>query len=159
MKKLLLNWKFSIFVFIVVAILNIVFLCQPVVGTYKGVTKYSGFYSYAYDTSLSFNNGVATVSYRNYIQTSYNVGLYQRIDNQIIIITCLADPNENLDMRKRVFTRESVFKLSDGDNKYNSTIAVLLQLGFVIIESVFLIRFILQLKDERLINKDKGDAE
>lgn len=165
MKKLFINWKFSISVFIVVVILNIIFLCQPVVGSYKGITKDSGsYYSETYDTNLSFNNGVATVTYtrnlNNEKTTAYNVGCYQRIDNQIIIITFLTNPNESdLDMRKRVFTRESVFTLSSGYNKYTSTISVFLQLGFVTLELVFLIRFVLQLKNGRLINKDKGDAE
>lgn len=165
MKKLFINWQFSILIFVLVVILNIIFLCQPVVGSYKGITKDSGsYYSEAYDTRLSFNNGVATVTYtRNYYNEkpiAYNVGVYQRIDNQIIIITFSMNPNESdLDMRKRVFTRESVFTLSFDDNKYTSAISIFLQLGFVTLELVFLIRFVLQLKNERLINKDKGNAE
>ena len=153
LKKCLNNWKFSATVLVMSVILNIVLLCQPVFGTYRGVTeyKYSGMYyssSETYQTTLSFNGGCATVNYRKEGKTAYNAGVYQKIGNEIVIITSLTNPNggSNLETRRRVFTRDSVFTLSQGENQYTSSGAIFAQIILAISELVFLIRVILQLK-------------
>ncbi len=159
MKKLFKNWKFSIIVLVLIVIFNIVFLCQPVFGTYRGTTTYSGWYSKNYETKLQFDDGYAQVVYSmNYNgkqQVSNNIGIYQRVDDKIIIISFLTNPDESdLDTRKRIFTRNSVFSLSSGDNVYTSAGAVVLQIVFSIAEIVFLVRFVSQLKRRNIIKKE-----
>ena len=157
MKTLFKNWKFSIFTLIVLVVLNIVFLCQPVFGTYRGTTTYSGWYSENYGTKLQFDDGYAQVVYsRNYNgeqQVANNIGIYQRVDDKIIIISFFTNPGESLDTRKRIFTRNSVFSLSYGENVYTSAGAVVLQIAFSIAEIVFLVRFVTQLKSRNIIKK------
>lgn len=159
MKKIFTHWKFSIFTLIVLVVLNIVFLCQPVFGTYRGTTKYSGWYGENYETKLQFDDGYAQVVYsRNYNGKQHvanNIGIYQRVDDKIIIISFLTNPDErDLDTRKRIFTRNSVFSLSSGDNVYTSAGAVVLQIVFSIAEIVFLVRFVSQIKDKNKTEKE-----
>ena len=162
MKKLLKNWKFSIIVLVLIVIFNIVFLCQPVFGTYRGTTKYSGWYGEHYETKLQFDDGYVQVVYsRNYNgeqRVANSIGIYQRVDDKIIIISFLTNPNESdLDTRKSIFTRNSVFSLSYGDNAYTSAGAVVLQIVFSIAEIVFLVRFVFQLKRRNIIKKESAN--
>ena len=154
-KKCLNNWKFSAIILVVSVILNIIFLCQPVFGTYRGDTKYRAYIngsekSETYQTILSFNGGCATVNYTKGDTTSYNVGVYQKIENEIVIITSLTYPEGvSLDTRRRFFTRESVFVLSQGENQYISGSAISTQTILTIIDLVFVIRVISQLKPKK----------
>ncbi|MBQ3572019.1 MAG: hypothetical protein IJA15_04245 [Clostridia bacterium] len=162
MKKMFKNWKFSIIVLLLIVIFNIVFLCQPVYGIYRGTTTYSGWYSESYETKIQFDDGYAQVVYsRNYNgkqQVANNVGIYQRVDDKIIIISFLTNPDESdLDTRKRIFTRNSVFSLSNGENIYTSKGSVFLQIGFAIVEIILLVRFVVQFKSRNTIKKELDD--
>lgn len=165
-KKCSNNWKFSAAVLIVSLILNIVLLCQPVFGTYTGVTeyKYSGMYfsnTETYQTTLSFSGGCATVNYTKGNETAYNAGVYQKIDDEIVIITSLTNPNggSSLDTRRRVFTRDSVFSLSQGENQYTSISAIFIQIVLAVIELSFIIRLISQLKLKKSENNESNNSE
>ena len=151
-KKCFSDWKFSAVVLVISIILNIGLLCQPVFGTYTGLTEYRYAFSSSefYQTTLSFNGGCATVNYADAYVTAYNAGVYQKIGDKIVIIIFDTNPDggSGLDTRKRVFTRESVFVLSQEENQYTSLSAVFAQGVLAVIELVFVTRVILLQKAE-----------
>ena len=162
MKMLFKNWKFSIFALILIVVLNIVFLCQPVFGTYRGVEKYEN-YGASFNIELKFSNGFVSMSEkRNYpgdIYYQYNIGTYERYGDKIFcIVHRVNDPSSShIYLDERSYTRDSVFSLSSGEGEYTSIGAVVLQIAYSIAEIVFLIRFVSQFRDRNIIKKESDD--
>ncbi|MBQ4511220.1 MAG: hypothetical protein II984_10885 [Clostridia bacterium] len=170
LQNLLKKSKFSIAILIVAVILNIIFLCQPVVGTYSGVTKYgSSYYTSSFNTKLEFKRGYVYGSNSQNGETENYVGLYQRVkskndDNKtvdkIVLISFPTNSySSSVSTYKDTFIRRSVFTLSKGDNTYTSATAVFLQIFFCCLEITFLIRFISQYKSEKASVKSDADNE
>lgn len=163
-KNLLKNSKFSIVVLITTVILNIIFLCQPVVGTYSGVTKYKdSYFTNSYNTRLEFKNGCVYETNSKNGESEYYVGLYQRVksindDETVDKIVIISFPTNSYSSStstyKDTFIRRSVFTLSKGNNIYTSASAIFLQILFCCLEITFLIRFVSQYKSEKeAVNK------
>lgn len=149
MKSFFRNWKCSLFILVTVIIFNIVFLCLPVFGTYAGVTRSS--WDRSYDTKIKFNNGITHIEYSAYDgdekEYSYFLGLYQKVDDEIVIIR-MSTNYDSATIYRDKYKRQSVFTLTKNDNEFTSTSAILMQVGFAIIEFVFILRFIAQLTDK-----------
>jgi len=162
MKKIFSSWKFSICVLIITVILNIILLCQPVFGTYSGTVKDTRWYSTTYtDTKINFESGFATIEWGNGKDVATNVGIYQKVENKIVIITFSTNTDsQSLDNRKRIFTRHSVFSISwdETEGELCSKDAIWAQIGLGILEFVFLFRFISQLKNRNIIVDDVAET-
>lgn len=148
-KKILKSWKISAIIMIISVILNIVLLCQPVVGTYTGATKYSDYYySSSFNTEIHFDGGYATIKlYRQGENPTYYAGIYKVIDDEIrLIVFNYTEFSSffNIEPLRETYTRNSVFSISYGENQYTSGLAIFLQIFYAIVELIFLIRFILQ---------------
>lgn len=155
MKKLLSNWIFSIFTLIFIVILNIVFLCQPVFGTYDG--EFKNDWGYDYDVSISFDNRVATIQ-NSYVSGGQKIelGLYYVYSNSIEIMAFSHYTSTTVEYRRINLTRNSVFSMywGEAEGELYSTGAIWLQVGLAIFELVFLFRFISQFKNRNIINDE-----
>lgn len=165
-KKVLKNWKFSFLIFLVFVVLNIILLCQPVVGTYRGITEPQGssYYSDSYYTKIKFNNSgfVSIEHYKDEETSSIYAGIYQSIDSddgnyiRIFAFDCTyfnSNSSYAVTPARQSYTRNSVFSISSNDNTYTSGLAVFLQMLFITIEFIFLIRFIFQAKQAKIESK------
>ena len=160
MKKLSGNWKALMLILVLIIVANIVFLCQPVFGTYKGSEKIDQ-YGLVLDSELKFNDGFVSMSTKRTYPTEtyykYSIGTYERYGNRIFcIVHSVNDPSDShIYLGESQYERNSIFSISSGDVVYTSVGAIFLQVFLGGLETVVLVRFICLLKKRNAKMKEE----
>jgi hypothetical protein len=149
------NWKFSCGLLILLVIFNIVFLRQPTFGKYTGTIIYNSYYgSESYHTEIDFKGGCVCVAFTKQGVTAYEAGIYQKVEDKIVLITFYTNPTYQQETHKRIYTRDSVFALSSGETVFTSTSAILLQIALSIVELIVFSRFVWQFATRNKVSSE-----
>ncbi len=150
------DWKFSCGLLILLVIFNIVFLCQPTFGKYTGTIRYNSYPygSESYQTEIDFKGGCVCVAFTRHGDTAHEAGIYQKIEDKIVLITFYTNPTHQQETHKRIYTRDSVFALSSEETVFTSTSAILLQIALSIVELIVFSRFVWQFATRNKVSSE-----
>lgn len=117
LRKIFSNLRVLAVILALLLVVNIIFLCQPVFGTYTGVSDYTAYYGSGDDylTKMTFNGGCVNITFTKGDRIETEAGVYQKVGDKIAMITFDTDAGHQVKTtHNRTCVRKSVFVLEYG---------------------------------------------
>ena len=113
MRKIFGNLRVLAVILALLLVVNIIFLCQPVFGTYTGVSDYTAYYGSGDDylTKMTFNGGCVNITFTKGDRIETEAGVYQKVGDKIAMITFDTAAEHKVTTHERTCVRKSVFVL------------------------------------------------